>query len=119
MLLATENDNDISFTQELIVQPHTDDLLSGWVKTEDVKIVQEGGKVGANLSLLESTERSSSLTGTNDWTYLTLMFNSQDLTTFRAGARLGHNGSTCTGKVWFDDLDLTPIDPPKAPGETK
>ena len=104
LLLATETENDIHFTQELTVQPQTDYVLSEWVKTEDVQIVQAGGQVGANLSLLESAERSNSLTGTNDWTYLTLKFNSQDRTTIRAGARLGHHGSTCTGKAWFDDL---------------
>ena len=79
------------------------------MKTEDVQIVQARGQVGANLSLLESAERSNSLTGTIDWTYLTLKFNSQDRTTVRAGARLGHNGSTGTGKAWFDDLRLIPV----------
>ena len=111
MLLATETENDIHFTQELTVQPQTDYVFSGWVKTEDVQIVPAGGQVGANLSLLESAERSHSFTGTNDWTYLTLKFNSQDRTTVRAGARLGHNGSTGTGtgKAWFDDLRLISV----------
>ena len=109
LLLATETENDIHFTQELTVQPQTDYVLSEWVKTEDVQIVQAGGQAGANLSFLESAERSNSLTGTNDWTYLTLKFNSQDRTTVRAGSRLGHNGSTCTGKAWFDDLRLIPV----------
>ena len=46
----------------------------------------------------------------SDWTFLTLAFNSRDRTAVEVSARLGHHGSTCTGKAWFDDLCLIEVD---------
>jgi hypothetical protein len=44
--------------------------------------------------------------GTNDWTYVTLVFDSGDRKEVELGTRLGHNYSTATGTAWFDDLVL-------------
>jgi len=64
--------DDIYPRQMVKVKPHTSYLLSGWVKTHKVKIEEDGGNCGANLSNWFTYERSRSLTGDNDWTYLAL-----------------------------------------------
>src|SRR5262249_44131081 len=76
---ASEPD-DVRFVQKVAVKPNTRYLLSGWIKTKDVKIAQKGGDVGANLSLDGTYDLSSSLIGTKDWAYTTLVFNSDKRT---------------------------------------
>jgi hypothetical protein len=58
------------------------------------------------LAVRGGFESSRSLIGTNDWTYLTLLFDSGDRTEVELGSRLGHHGSLASGTAWFDDLVL-------------
>ena len=106
---AITDADDAEYTQTVSIEPNTEYLFSGWIKTKDVAIVQDGGKMGASLSISGTSEASRSLVGTEDWTYATLLFNSGDRTEVELGPRLGHNGSTCTGTAWFDDLCLIEI----------
>jgi hypothetical protein len=101
----TEPD-DVMFTQVVAVKPKTRYLFYGWAKTQD--IVVEKGQVnrGATLSLWGGFESSRSLSASNDWTYLELVFDSGERTSVEVGARLGHHGSRATGTAWFDDLCL-------------
>jgi WD40 repeat protein/serine/threonine protein kinase len=108
-LLATDVVDDVRLCQDVVVQPNTDYLLCGWVKTEGVELKQEG-KIGANLCLFGSfQEHSHSVKGDRDWTRLTLNFNSGQRTSVKACVRLGYQNSTCIGKAWFDDLCLIPL----------
>lgn len=109
VLLATDVADDVRFSQDVAVQADTDYLLCGWVKTERVEFQQEG-RIGANLSLFGSYQRSQAVSGDSDWTYLALTFNSGGRTSVQVCARLGHQSSTCTGKAWFDDLYLIPLE---------
>ena len=92
------------YEQVVTVEPNTQYMLTGWVKTENVS---SGG--GANLSLLSGWLHSEGLYGTNDWTRVNLQFNSGPTTQLTIGAQLGYFGNMSTGTVWFDDLRLTPI----------
>ena len=111
--------DDAFFAQEVAVRPNTNYLLSGWVKTKGVTLVEKIRNVGANLSVHGVfAEHSLSVTGDSDWNYVVLQFNSGPLTKVQALARLGFNNSTCTGKAWFDDLCLIE-DPWVPPSSTK
>lgn len=98
--------DDARYTQKVRVKPNTHYLLAGWIKTNDVTVVQSGGRIGACLCLEGGYEASRSLVGDNGWTYVTLQFNSGNRTAVTICARLGFYGSTATGSAWFDDLVL-------------
>ncbi|MBI3466590.1 MAG: protein kinase [Planctomycetes bacterium] len=108
VLLRTDFQDDVRLVQQVSVKPQTNYLFSGWVMTRNAKITEPGGQVGANLSVIGG-EHSNSVTGDSDWTYLTVVFNSESRTAVEVCARLGHRWSTCTGKAWFDDLSLIEI----------
>jgi len=46
------------------------------------------------------------LWGTNDWTYVSIQFNTGDSETITVAARLGYWSGTTTGTAWFDDVEL-------------
>ncbi|WP_347275599.1 carbohydrate binding domain-containing protein [Candidatus Kuenenia sp.] len=98
-------------SQTVTVQPNTNYLVSGWIKTENVAHSSQSVDAGANLSLFGTWTRSEGLFGTNDWTYVSFVFNSGSDTQVTIAARLGYWSGTTTGTVWFDDLQLTLIDP--------
>lgn len=107
--ISAATPNDASWTQTVPVEPHTQYLLSGWIKTENVVPESEGGGAGANLSLVGTWDHSPGLLGTNDWTYIIYGFNSGDQTTVTIGARLGYWSDTTSGTAWFDNLRLAPV----------
>jgi hypothetical protein len=76
------------------------------VKTENVK---SQGNIGANLSLWSQPEVSRSITGTHDWTWVQLPFNSGSRTSVDLCLRLGHHGNLTTGKAWFDNVHLVEL----------
>lgn len=98
--------NDAWFSQEVIVEPDTPYMLTGWIKTENVS-----SGAGANLSLVGTWIHSAGRFGTTDWTRVSLSFNSGPSNRITIGARLGYWAGVSTGTAWFDDLRLTPIRP--------
>ncbi len=108
-ILRSATADDALIWQKVDVKPGVQYLLSGWVKTENVIIDQEGGTMGANLCVEDGLKTSRSLEGTNSWTYLTVIFNSGDKATIEVEARLGNHGSVAMGTAWFDDLVLIEI----------
>jgi hypothetical protein len=103
------------YTQQVTVKPNTRYLLCGWIKTQDVEVVQKGGRQGANLSLDSGHEATESHVGTQDWTYVTLLFDSGNRSEVMVCARLGLYSSTAKGTAWFDDLVLVELSPPAVP----
>lgn len=98
--------NDSTFYKEIEVEPNTPYRLSCMVKTDNVQCEIEGEEGGATIGLLDTTEYSESITGTNDWQYVEYMFNSKNRDKVKISFRLGGNQNNCTGTAWFSDLKL-------------
>lgn len=98
--------NDAIFYKKIAVTPNTAYKVTCKVKTEDV--VSKDGKLsgGAQIAINNTTECSKALTGTNDWTELTFMFNSNNRTELEIGFRLGGYDEYCKGKAWFSDFKI-------------
>ena len=98
--------NDAMFFKEMEVTPNTSYKVSCLVKTQDVvaKTPNKGG--GAQISIEGTITRSDYITGTNDWTELTLYFNSKNRTKVNIGFRLGGYDDVCTGTAWFDNISV-------------
>jgi len=108
---VTEEPDDISLLQTISVEPNQQYRLTGWIRTENVAVdPREAGTIGACFTLYGQADASESVLGTSDWKEITWEFNSGDATTLDIGCRLGHNGSTCTGTAWFDDLELEKVE---------
>jgi hypothetical protein len=102
--------NDARWMQTVNVQPNTNYLVSGWIKTDYDSGSIQRVDLDAFLFLLEyPVHHSQPLFSTNDWTYVSFAFNSGEQTQFTVAARLGGWGETTTGTAWFDDLQMTPI----------
>ena len=102
--------NDARWTQTVTVLPNTDYRLSGWIMTNDVAHSTDVKDAGANLSILDGTTNFSTPTlfGDNDWTFVSLNFNSGTSTQVIVAARVGTYSGATTGSAWFDDLTLEP-----------
>lgn len=116
-LSITGPSDDLRVLQAVEVLPHSRYRLSGWVKTQNVVIDQEGGRVGACLTIDNPPfyGHVESVTGTNEWREITWEFTTDTETTRQIGCRLGYYGSTCTGTAWFDDLKLEYLGPVQQP----
>ncbi|HET7219671.1 MAG TPA: hypothetical protein VFJ02_16560 [Vicinamibacterales bacterium] len=101
--------NDAAWTQTITLEPNRNYLLSGWIRTENVARVTDGVDAGANLCLWGTWQRTSALTGTNDWTYVRLAFNSGPSGVVSICARVGYWAGVTTGTAWFDDLQVREI----------
>ncbi len=111
--IILDGENDARFIQYAGVDKNTDYRLGGYVRTSNVAVNSgDGRNIGANLCVrLDSSDESiivsgSTLTGTNDWTYVYVDFNSGDHTMIQLNLRLGNVYNTCTGTAWFDDISL-------------
>lgn len=104
--ITASTNNDGWFSQQVTVEPETQYMLTGWIKTKNVS-----AGAGANLSLVGTWTHTEGLLGTNDWTQVSLWFNSGSNTQITIGARLGYWNGTSMGTAWFDDIRLTPVVP--------
>ena len=105
--LSASGASDTFLEQTVEVKPDTNYLVSGWVKTENVRMYEKK-TLGAHLSIFNPNEfrpHSQSVSATtDDWTYLSLSFHSGDFTHVNVGPRLGNTLTTASGHAWFDDL---------------
>jgi hypothetical protein len=107
--------NDSAWTQTVNgLAPNANYLLSGWIRTEDVAPWDPAAGGGATLSLWDTWLSTRALTGTNDWTYVSVVFNAGPNGSVTIAARLGYWAATASGTAWFDDLrvrEILPTDP--------
>ena len=98
--------NDSTFYKEIKVEPNTPYKISCMVKTENVVSKDKTRDGGVVIGLLDTTEYSYPITGTNDWQYVEFMFDSKNKTSAKISFRLGGNNNTCTGTAWFSDFKV-------------
>ena len=117
VVIRSKEYDDCCVYQKCACKPHTRYLLCGWVKTENVED-EHKGTTGARLCVREKwdVDVTRSPLGTNDWTYLTCLWNSEDRTSVEIAARLGYYGCVAKGTAWFDDLCLIELEAEKASG---
>ena len=77
--------------------PDANYLLSGWVRTEGVAPWAPAVVGGANLSLSGTWLSTPALTGTNDWTYVSMAFNAGPTGGVTVAARVGFWGAPASG----------------------
>lgn len=97
---------DSTFYKEIEVEPNTMYRISCMVKTEGIKCEVANEDGGATIGLLETTEYSEPITGTNEWQLVEYMFNSKNRTKVKISFRLGGNTNNCVGTAWFSDFKL-------------
>lgn len=104
--LETTNGADCAWMQRVEVEPNTRYRLSGWIRTE---AVVPGTGVGAFLNVQEvQNVRTKAITGTSDWTQVTMVFDSGSHRNVQVNCLLGGWGRS-SGKSWYDDITLEPV----------
>ncbi len=105
VMLSSEEGGDLSWFQNVTVEPFSRYRLSGWIKTESV-----GGGTGQgallNLHNMQGV-KTKALVGTNDWTKVQCEFDTMN-NSIQINCLFGGWG-TAKGKAWFDDLKLEKI----------
>lgn len=104
--IVSNNFNDAMFYKTIEVTPNTVYKATAMVKTENVKSEKENSDAGANICIGDTTEKSISIIGTNDWQKIEFMFNSKNRTSVNLGFRLGSYNDNCTGTAWFSDFTI-------------
>lgn len=98
--------NDSMFYKKIKVNPNTPYKVTCMVKTENVVNKENKASGGAQIAINDTTECSRSLSGTNDWTELTFMFNSNNRSEIEIGFRLGGYEEYSKGIAWFSNFKI-------------
>lgn len=98
--------NDAMFYKEIDVIPYTAYKVTCMVKTDNVVNEENSYTGGAQIAINQTTETSEAIAGTNDWTKLTLLFNSNGRSTVQVGFRLGGYNEYSKGTAWFSDFKI-------------
>lgn len=104
--------NDIHAFQTVVLIPNTDYTFKAWVKTVNITQIANPNGKAACLSLIVNGNpwppASIGLNGTNDWTELSLNFNSGFSGVITIACRLGYTNADSEGTAYFDDLKILP-----------
>ena len=98
--------NDATFYKKVKVEKNTPYKVTCMVKIENVVPENDLSGVGAQISVIGTTEKSVAITGTQDWQKIEMIFNSKDREEVDIGFRLGGYLGKCTGTAWFSDFTL-------------
>lgn len=104
--IKTENFNDAMFSKEIKVNKNTPYKVSCMVKTNNVQTEESKTGIGAQISITDTTERSASISGTNEWQKIELIFNSKNREKVDIGFRLGGYLGKAKGEAWFSDIKI-------------
>lgn len=101
-LVSSENGVDGGWQTNLSVKPFSTYRISAWIKTDGVTATTGQG---ALLNLHSRPERTQPLTGTRDWTQVSMDVETGGDDRLTLNCLLGYYGSA-KGKAYFDDLDV-------------
>jgi putative membrane-bound dehydrogenase-like protein len=102
---------DVGWMITLPVKPKTRYRATAWIKTKDLK-----GATGALLNLNGHPARSKAVSGTRDWTRVTMDFDSENRDRVEMNCLYGGWGQS-TGTAWFDDVSVIELATGTAPGQ--
>ena len=103
VMIASEKGGDIGWGTTVAVEPFAKYRLSGWIKTENVQAQDSRGAL-FNLHNLQPVA-TRALTGTNDWTRVEVVFETEEQESIQVNCLFGGWG-LATGKAWYDDVSL-------------
>lgn len=104
--IKSEIANDATFYKTVKVQKNTPYKVTCMVKIKDVIPENDISGIGAQISIIGTTEKSIAITGTQDWQKIEMIFNSKNREEVNIGFRLGGYLGNCTGTAWFSDFTL-------------
>ena len=104
--ITSEDYNDVMFSETIEVKKDTSYKVTCMVKTNNVISENNLPGSGAQISINESTEKSQSIAGTNDWQQIEMIFNSRGREKVEIGFRLGGYVGKCKGEAWFSDFKI-------------
>ena len=96
--------NDAMFSKEIKVEKNTPYRVSCMVKTNNIEVEKEKSDIGAQISISDTTEKSISVGGTQDWQKLEFVFNSKNREKVDIAFRLGGVEGKAKGEAWFSDF---------------
>ena len=102
--IVSNTANDATFYKKVKVQKNMPYKVTCMVKTENVISEDDISGVGAQISVIGTTEKSIAITGTQDWQKIEMIVNSKDREEVDIGFRLGGYLGKCTGTAWFSDF---------------
>ena len=101
--ISSRDGGDASWTVVVPVRPFSTYRLSGWIKTEGL---ENGTSRGALFNLHQlSRMQTPAVTGTRDWTEVTLEFDTEANDAIQINCLFGGWGRA-RGTAWFDDVRL-------------
>ncbi len=103
VLIGSEKGGDIGWAASVPVEPLARYRLSGWIKTENVQAKNGRGAL-LNIHNLQPVA-TRALTGTNDWTRVEVVFETEEQDAIQVNCLFGGWG-LATGKAWYDDVSL-------------
>ncbi len=104
--ISSPSNNDATFYKKVKVEKNMPYKVTCMVKTQDVIAQDDLSGVGAQISIIGTTEKSIAVTGTKDWQKIEMVFNSKNREEVDIGFRLGGYLGECTGTAWFSDFTL-------------
>ncbi len=103
VMIGSEKGADIGWAASAAVEPFARYRLSGWIKTENVQAKDSRGAL-FNLHNIQPVA-TRALTGTNDWTRVEVVFETEQQDAIQVNCLFGGWG-LATGKAWYDDVSL-------------
>jgi alpha-L-arabinofuranosidase len=105
--IRSELGTDAAWSTTVSVQPTTFYRLAGWIRTEALQ-----GATGALFNVQNMQHvRTSRVGGTSDWQRVSTVFRTGEETTLEINCLFGGWGKS-TGRAWYDDVALEPIQDP-------
>ncbi len=86
--LSSNEYNDAIFYKTIKVEKNTPYKVTCMVKTNNIETQKNSSNAGANISIIDTTEKSKSITGTSDWQKIELLFDSKNREEIKIGFRL-------------------------------
>lgn len=104
--ISSTEENDATFYKKVKLKKNVPYKVTCMVRTDNVISENDISGVGAQISIIGTTEKSIAITGTQDWQRIEMIFNSKDREEVDVGFRLGGYLGKCTGTAWFSDFTL-------------
>ncbi len=101
--------NNSIFYKTINVKKNTPYKITCMIKTENVRVLDESvNDSGAQISILNLSEQSRCIRGTEDWKEVSLIFNSKQNEELEVGFMLGGSSEqgNAKGIAWFSDFKI-------------